>query len=104
MRVIRISAYIVVTLILIAAIFSWFFSQSLKPNYEGARDLPDLQDKVEVFFDEWGIPHIYGSSDADVYYALGYIHAQDRLFQMDVLRRIGGGRLAEFFGESVSGS
>ncbi|HCP03235.1 MAG TPA: penicillin acylase family protein, partial [Pseudomonas sp.] len=51
-----------------------------------------------VFYDAWGVPHIDATNEEDAYRALGYVHAQDRLFQMDLLRRIGGGRLAELFG------
>lgn len=64
----------------------------------GALTLSGLESPVQVFFDAWGIPHIDAASELDGYHALGYLHAQDRLFQMDMLRRIGGGRLAELFG------
>ncbi|WP_157719158.1 penicillin acylase family protein [Halopseudomonas salegens] len=68
----------------------------------GTMTLSGLESPVQVYFDAWGIPHIEAASDLDGYRALGYLHAQDRLFQMDMLRRIGGGRLAELLGpESV---
>lgn len=55
---------------------------------------------VEIQRDQWGIPHIYGKSDHDVTFGLGYAMAQDRLFQLDYLRRKGLGRLAEILGKS----
>src|SRR5690606_14524287 len=63
--------------------------------------LPGLQADVEVLYDEWGIPHIYAQHEEDAYYALGYVHAQDRLFQMEMLRRAASGRLAEVLGPEL---
>ena len=60
-----------------------------------------LQQTVTTRFDANGIPHIYGANEHDVFLALGYLHAQDRLFQMELLRRVGSGRLAEIFGAQV---
>lgn len=74
---------------------------SLKPVYNGTRKLSGLQQKVTVYFDDYGIPHIYGESETDVYRALGYVHAQERLFQMEMLRRLSSGRLAEVFGNKL---
>ncbi|MCO5787435.1 penicillin acylase family protein [Pseudomonas sp. G11-1] len=65
----------------------------------GTLRLKGLQQEVSVYFDAWGVPHIDAQNDEDAYRALGYLHAQDRLFQMDILRRIGGGRLSELFGQ-----
>ncbi|MHA1731262.1 MAG: penicillin acylase family protein [Promethearchaeota archaeon] len=60
--------------------------------------VPGLAGDVRVFRDQWGIPHIYGSNEADIAYALGYVHAQDRLFQMEMARRLTRGRLSEVVG------
>jgi penicillin G amidase len=62
--------------------------------------LRGLRAPVEVDFDRQGIPHIYAQSARDAYLALGYVHARDRLFQMEVYRRRGSGTLAEVFGPS----
>ena len=59
-----------------------------------------VQAKVEIQRDQWGIPHIYARSDRDLYFGLGYAMAQDRLFQLDYLRRKGLGRLSEVLGKS----
>jgi penicillin amidase len=56
------------------------------------------QDGVEVIRDRWGVPHIYAHNAADVCFAQGYVHAQDRLWQMDCQRRLASGRLAEVLG------
>ncbi|MGV9199928.1 MAG: penicillin acylase family protein [Promethearchaeia archaeon] len=60
-----------------------------------------LDDQVTVYRDEWGIPHIYAESGADLGFALGYIHAQDRFFQMDLARRQVRGLLSEVIGEDA---
>jgi penicillin G amidase len=60
-----------------------------------------LADKVEIKYDTYGIPHIYANSEADAYQALGYVHAQERLFQMEMIRRVATGTLAEIFGSDL---
>jgi len=60
---------------------------------------PSLGAGVEVLYDGWGIPHVYAQSDADGAYAMGYVQARDRLFQMDLLRRAARGRTAELVGQ-----
>ena len=72
--------------------------QYLKPDYQGTKALSGLRDSVTVRFDTYGIPHIYATSEADAFRALGYVHAQDRLWQMELLRRVAPGRLSEVFG------
>ncbi len=70
------------------------------PRTNGRVEVPGLERGVEVLRDRWGVPHIYASTRADLFFAQGYIHAQDRLFQMEVQRRLGAGRLAEIAGEA----
>jgi penicillin amidase len=60
--------------------------------------LPGLKASVEIYRDIYGIPHIYAASTEDAYFALGYLHATDRLFQMELFRRRASGTLAEIFG------
>ncbi|TFF99271.1 MAG: penicillin acylase family protein [Promethearchaeota archaeon] len=60
-----------------------------------------LDDEVTVYRDVWGIPHIYGSGEEDLMFASGYVHAQDRLFQMEMVRRLVRGRLSEIAGEMM---
>ena len=54
-----------------------------------------------VHFDDHGVPHINAQSQKDAYTALGYVHAQDRLWQMELIRRIAPGRLSELFGKDL---
>ena len=66
--------------------------------YEGTVRLESLNAEVEILFDARGIPRIYAESDADAYRALGWLHASERLFQMELIRRLARGELAELFG------
>lgn len=75
--------------------------QSMAPNYKGSKSLAGLSEEVQVYYDTYGVPHIYGQTEEDAFKSLGYVHAQDRLWQMEVLRRIGSGRLAELFGSDL---
>ena len=68
------------------------------PGLEGRRMVPGLQESVEIVRDRWGVPHIYARNEDDLYFAQGYVQAQDRLFQMDVQRRVGYGRISEIAG------
>ncbi len=86
-------------LILIGGLFVYL--QTTKPIYSGELTLQGLTAEVEVFFDNYGVPHIYAKNQEDAYFALGYVHAQDRLFQMEMLRRAAGGRLSEILGPDL---
>ena len=63
--------------------------------------LPGLRQPVEILRDRWGVPHIYAANTADLFFAQGYIAAADRLFQLDVWRRTGTGKLSEVLGPSA---
>ncbi len=69
------------------------------PQVMGEIRLPGLDGPVEVYRDSLGIPHIYATTTHDLFMAQGYIHAQDRFWQMDFWRHTGSGRLSEMFGE-----
>ncbi|TRX42299.1 penicillin acylase family protein [Flavobacterium restrictum] len=69
-----------------------------KPQYEGQIALQNIKKETTVYFDEFGVPHIYAATSHDAMEALGYLHAQDRLWQMELMRRIAPGRLSEIFG------
>jgi len=68
---------------------------------DGDLTVPGLQAPVEVIRDEWGVPHIYAQNDHDLFFAQGYVTAQDRLWQMEMWRRWHEGRLAEIFGPAA---
>lgn len=80
------------------------FLNSLKPDYSGEKKLPGISNEVTTYFDSYGIPHIYAENEADALKALGYVHAQDRLWQMELLRRVAKGRLSEVFGKDMIGT
>ncbi|WP_222984305.1 penicillin acylase family protein [Flagellimonas meishanensis] len=88
-------------LLVLAIIGLAIFVQTLKPDYKGEKTLPGLQEDVNVFFDTYGIPHIYAKNELDAQKALGYVHAQDRLWQMELLRRLAKGGLSEVFGADL---
>ena len=71
------------------------------PQTNGTVQVDGLESEVSVVRDDWGIPHIYASDAHDLFFAQGYIHAQDRFWQMEFWRRIGSGRLSEILGESA---
>jgi penicillin amidase len=77
----------------------FIFMNNLTPTYQGEQELSNISNTVEVYFDSYGIPHIYADSEEDAIRTLGYVHAQDRLWQMELLRRAGSGKLSEIFGE-----
>ncbi|MDH4565754.1 penicillin acylase family protein [Pseudomonas sp. BN414] len=75
-----------------------WYSESKKPVRDGELAMAHLQAPVTVRYDERGVPHIQAANEADMYRALGFVHAQDRLFQMEMLRRLARGELAEILG------
>ena len=77
-----------------------FFERPL-PRVDGELLLDGLQQPVDVLRDRWGVPHIYAQTEEDLFFAQGFVHAQDRLFQMDVNRRLGLGRLSEVVGPAA---
>ncbi len=69
------------------------------PRVSGTLRASGLRAPVEVLRDRWGVPHIYARSTEDVVFGQGFVQAQDRLWQLELNRRVGHGRLAEIFGE-----
>ena len=74
------------------------FTHRPLPKAKGKLHLQGLHEPVEVLTDSYGVPHIYAHNEDDLYFAQGYMHAQERLWQMEVNRRISSGRLSEVFG------
>ena len=91
--------------LVLALIGGYFYVQKLKksalPDYDAEIKIEGLKDQVKVYRDEYGIPHVYASNEEDLYKVVGYITAQDRMWQMDLLRRVTQGRLSEIFGEKT---
>ena len=82
----------------VIALGLYLYTLHLKPKLSGTLEMPELREHTEVHFDGFGIPHIYAQNAHDAYMSLGYIHAQDRLFQMELMRRAGKGELSEVLG------
>ncbi|WP_375334323.1 penicillin acylase family protein [Flagellimonas sp. C4] len=93
--------FVLLGLLLLTIIGVAIFLNSLKPDYGGKKTLPGISSEVTTYFDPYGIPHIYAKNEKDALKALGYVHAQDRLWQMELLRRVAKGRLAEVFGKDM---
>ena len=96
----RITTGLVFTALAATALLYWFFSRSV-PDYSEALTVAGISAPVEIVRDNANVPHIFGSTDPDVYYGLGLAHAQDRLWQMLLLRRTAQGRLSELFGQQT---
>lgn len=91
-------AGLVVLALVAAAVFTVWSVRRPYPDYGGTIDVARLQGEVEVVRDEYGIPHIYADTAEDLFRGQGYVHAQDRFWEMDVRRHIVAGRLSELFG------
>ncbi|MCW5314382.1 penicillin acylase family protein [Nostoc sp. KVJ3] len=92
-----------IVLLLLGLLLAGFATYTVRqsfPQENGTIQLPKLKAEVTVQRDKWGIPHIYAANSHDLFMAQGYIHAQDRFWQMDFWRHIGSGRLSEMFGSS----
>lgn len=89
-------ALVTLPVLLAGGLYLWLRGE--QPRYAGTVSLPGLERPVEVLRDGDAIPHIFAATEADAYYALGYVHAQDRLWQMETMRRLAAGRLSELFG------
>ncbi len=100
-RILLIVFGIFVAAVLILAGYGWYQVRLAWPQTKGTLALPGLQDSVTVIRDNRGVPHIYASNSHDLFMAQGFVHAQDRFWQMEFWRRIGSGRLSELFGEST---
>lgn len=82
---------------LVPRIVSWVFRQSL-PQTDGSLAVEGAEAAIEIIRDVDGVPHIYAATPPDAYFGLGFVHAQDRLWQMECQRRLASGRLSEIFG------
>src|SRR5271170_1798292 len=99
---VRLTVGLVVAILIGGALCYGWLRTSL-PQTAGRLVLPGLQQEVSIYRDRDGVPHIFAADDDDAYVALGFVHAQDRLFQMDFQRRLGAGRLAEAVGSGALG-
>ena len=101
MKIIKKSIVFITVITLLIFVAGWLYSKTLHPNYNGEIQITNTSEDVTIYFDEIGVPHITAKNQTDAYVALGYVHAQDRLWQMELIRRIAAGRLSEIFGEEL---
>ena len=91
MKTLRIILYSLAVIVVIAIVAGFIFISGIKrgalPKYSGELSLKGLSGEVKVYRDERGMPHIYAADEHDLYYAVGYVMAQERLWQMDLIRR-----------------
>ena len=79
----------------------WYGLRQSIPDLDGQRRLPGLRAPVEILFDRHAVPHIYARDADDGWMAVGYLHARERFWQMELYRRATGGRLSEILGEAT---
>ena len=101
MKIVKNITKYIFLLILFVSVGFWLYTKTLYPEYKGDIALENLVEEVEIYYDTIGVPHINAQNQHDAYTALGYVHAQDRLWQMELIRRISAGRLSEIFGEKL---
>jgi penicillin amidase len=90
---------VAVVVVVVAVGFGRYSVRRAFPQVDGTIEVPGLTAQVEVVRDSWGVPHIYADTTADLMMAQGYVHAQDRFFQMDFWRHISYGELSSMFGD-----
>ncbi len=96
-RFLIVCSFLIVSIALAA---TWYVQEKL-PQRSGSLPLAQLSAAVNVHYDERGVPHIQAQTELDAYRALGYVHAQDRLFQMEIMRRLARGELSEILGPAT---
>src|SRR5574340_429935 len=100
-RLINWAASLVLALVIVAMFAVAYLFYRAMPAYSGAEKLPGLSAEARVWRDAYGVPHIFAASMDDAARALGYAHASERLFQMEIMRRVGQGRMAEIRGADL---
>ena len=92
---------ILVIIVVVFGVAGAWYIHSKQPQRSGEISIANLQAPVSVRYDERGVPHIKAQNEADMYRTLGYVHAQDRLFQMEMVRRLARGELAAILGPEL---
>jgi penicillin G amidase len=92
---------LVIALVVVATLAGAYLFWRAMPAYSGRETLPGLSAEARVWRDDYGVPHIFAASMDDAMRSLGYLHASERLFQMELQRRVGQGRMSEFAGADL---
>ena len=93
--------YVIAGIFLILGVSLYVFIQKSATDYNFEIFSSEIGSDVKIVFDDMAVPHIYAESETDAMFALGYVHASERLWQMDLLRRAGGGELSELLGADM---
>src|SRR5579871_4677524 len=88
----------IVLLAAVAVLGGYLYLRQSLPDFDGGATVAGLTAPIDIVRDADGIPHIFATTKADGLFGLGYVHAQDRLWEMEFQRRVGFGRLSEVFG------
>lgn len=89
-------------LTILGCLLVYYFAVRSLPDYNATYEFADIAGPIEIIRDNHNVPHIFAENDDDVFFGLGFSHAQDRLWQMTMLRRTAQGRLSELFGEDTA--
>jgi penicillin G amidase len=100
-RLIKWTASLALALVVVATLATVYLFYRAMPAYSGTERLPGLSSEARVWRDAYGVPHIFASSMDDAARALGFLQASERMFQMEVMRRVGQGRMAEIRGADL---
>ena len=100
-KVLRVVLIVLLVIIIAAPLGGWLLLRRSLPRISGTDRVAGLNGPVQIVRDSHGIPYITAATDHDAFFALGYVHAQDRLWQMEMQRRIGAGRLSEVLGKAT---
>ena len=102
-RLLKAALKFLVVLVVVALAGAAYLFYRAMPAYSGSAALPGLSAETRVWRDAYGVPHIFAANLDDATRALGYVHASERLYQMEVNRRVGQGRIAELAGADLIG-
>ncbi len=106
MKIVKRVLFFIVFIVLFLIVILWFLLNGTKPKISGVikTEKGEVSDKVTINRNKWGIPFIRGENSGDIFWGVGFVHASDRLFQMDLIRRLSTGRMSEIFGERALGT
>lgn len=101
MKILKNILAIFLLLVFILTLSLHIFLDSTKPHYNGVYTIEGIKNEIKIYYDDFGVPHIYAANEEDAYYAFGYVYAQDRLFQTQFFKLIASGRLSEYLGKDA---
>ncbi|MBN1635573.1 MAG: penicillin acylase family protein [Deltaproteobacteria bacterium] len=101
MKIVKFSLGIIVAIVILAFLFLYVTLRSTLPEISAEITTDRVKAEITIIRDIYGVPHIFAENEHDAFFAVGYCQAQDRLWQMDIMRRAAYGRLSEVFGQST---